>query len=85
MAKSPILAFALSALLPGLGQIYVMGSKGIPRALVFISCLGFAAIGFIFLIGFAIFPIVWLWCAVDAMGMAKLANDGELKDTLFGV
>jgi hypothetical protein len=30
-------------------------------------------------------PILWIWCAFDAMGCAKLVNDKMNKDTTFGV
>lgn len=84
MSKSPFLAFILSAI-PGLGHIYAMGKAGIPRALAFIGGVGLSLCLCLILIGFIMTPIVWIWCAIDAMGMAHLANKGELKNTTFGV
>jgi hypothetical protein len=84
MKKSPILAFILS-IIPGLGHIYAMGIKGVPRALVFLGGIGISLWFCLLLIGFLMVPVVWLWCAVDAMGMAVLANEAKIKDGVFGV
>lgn len=84
MSKSPTLAFILS-LVPGLGHIYAMGSAGIPRALAFVASIGVSLWFCLILIGFIMVPILWIWCAFDAMGMAAKINKGQIKDTTFGV
>lgn len=84
MSKSPTLAFILSVV-PGLGHVYAMGSAGIPRALAFAASIGVSLWFCLILIGFIMVPILWIWCAFDAMGCAKLVNDGMNKDTTFGV
>lgn len=84
MKKSPALALILS-IIPGLGHVYAMSSRGIPRALIFVASIGISLWFCLILIGFIMVPIIWLWCAVDAYGMAARANQGLNKNTLFGV
>jgi hypothetical protein len=84
VSKSPILAFILS-IVPGLGHIYAMGAAGIPRALAFAGGVGLSLVLCLLLIGFIMTPIVWIWCAVDAMGITHLVNQGDIKNTTFGV
>jgi len=84
MKKSPLLALILSVV-PGLGHIYAMGTAGIPRALVFMGSIGISLWFCLILIGFIMVPILWIWCAVDAYGMAARENRGLKKHTTFGV
>ncbi len=68
--RIPILAGALSLLVPGLGQFY-NGEIGKGVMLLF-SCL--------FLWVFLLFWIVWIWSVIDAYMVAEQANQRALAD-----
>lgn len=75
MRKSGILAGLLSLCIPGLGQIYVLGiGAGIARAFWFWIGLILAAIAMAAVVGLILFPLIWLWCAFDAWGLAGGKN-----------
>jgi len=75
-SKSPGLAAVLSFLYPGLGQIY-NGQVG--KAILFII-LGAISIGLMFVvIGYFLYPIIWIIGMVDAYNTAKNINDALLK------
>jgi len=74
--KSPGLAAVLSFLFTGLGQIY-NGQVG--KAILFIV-LGAISIGLMFVvIGFILYPIIWIIGIVDAYNTAKNANNALLR------
>jgi len=74
--RSPGLAAVLSFLYPGLGQIY---NGQIGKAILFII-LGAISIGLMFvIIGWFIYPIVWIIGMIDAYNVAKRANDALLR------
>lgn len=79
MEKSPIIAAALS-ILPGAGHVYVLGNGGFKRGLFFLASIGvslwFCLIG----IGFIMIAILWIWCILDAAGLATKYNKGELSN-----
>lgn len=68
--RIPVLAGALSLLVPGLGQFY-NGEIGKGVMLLF-SCL--------FLWVFLLFWIVWIWSVIDAYMVAEQANQRALGD-----
>jgi hypothetical protein len=75
MYKNPIIAAILS-IIPGAGHIYAMGpQKGFKRALFFLGCISLSMWLCFLVVGFLTTPIFWLWCVVDAAGMAKLENN----------
>jgi len=81
MKKSPLIALALS-IVPGLGQMYALGfQNGFKRGLFFLGSIGvsmwFCLIG----IGFIMVPVIWLWAAIDAAGLAVQINKGGLGTT----
>lgn len=67
---NPVLAALLSAILPGLGQIY---NRELERGLAFIA--GSIVSGFlaIFVIGLLIYPLVWVFAIYDAYTRAEQA------------
>jgi hypothetical protein len=81
MKKSPLIALALS-IVPGLGQMYALGfQNGFKRGLFFLGSIGvslwFCLIG----IGFIMVPVIWLWAAIDAAGLAAQINKGGFGNT----
>jgi TM2 domain-containing membrane protein YozV len=73
--KSTGIAAIASFVIPGLGQIYCGAiGRGI---MIFIGAI-IAACLIIVLIGFIIYPILWVWNIYDAYTMAKKINEGEI-------
>ncbi|WP_394326257.1 zinc ribbon domain-containing protein [Haloferax profundi] len=66
---NPFVAALLSALFPGLGQIY---NRELERGLVFIIATIVAAISTLVFVGFILFPAVWLYAIYDAYTRAEL-------------
>ena len=79
--KSILLAIVLSAILPGLGQIYLgLDSKGS----IFLIAYVISAILILFLIGFLLCAVIWIWALVDTIISTNSINNGEeVKDKLF--
>jgi TM2 domain-containing membrane protein YozV len=69
--KSKGLAAFLSLIFPGLGQLY---NGRIGRGLTFILVSIFSIFLMAGLIGFLIYPLVWLYGIVDAYNGAKMIN-----------
>ena len=69
--KSELLAAILSALFPGVGQIY---NGRIMRGLVFIVLGGIFAALMVVIIGFILYPLFWIYNVLDAYKTAKLIN-----------
>ena len=66
--KNILLAIILSVILPGLGQIY----------------LGLDRKGAIFLIGFLLCTVIWIWALIDTIISTNSINKGEeVVDKLF--
>lgn len=80
-SKNILLAIILSVIFPGLGQIYLgLDNKGayflIGYVISLILCL--------FLIGFLLCLVIWIWALVDAIQSTNALNNGEnVKDKLF--
>jgi TM2 domain-containing membrane protein YozV len=69
--KSEILAAILSAIFPGVGQIYNgRMMKGLVFIVIGIIC---AALGFV-VIGFILYPLFWLYNILDAYRGAQAIN-----------
>lgn len=79
--KNVLLSAILSILFPGLGQIYLgLTKKGISFIIVYIV----AWMLIIFVIGFVLAPIVWLWSLIDAIKSTEAINKGEyVEDKLL--
>lgn len=66
---NPFVAALLSALFPGLGQIY---NRELERGLVFVVATIVAAFSTLVFVGFLLFPAVWLFAIYDAYTRAEL-------------
>ena len=79
--KNIILAIILSVLLPGLGQIYLgLDRKGA----MFLIAYVISAILILFIIGFLLCIIIWIWALADAIMSTNALNRGEeVKDKLL--
>ncbi|KAB1197155.1 MULTISPECIES: zinc ribbon domain-containing protein [Haloferax] len=73
---NPFVAALLSAVFPGLGQIY---NRELERGLVFIVATVFAAFSTLVFVGFLLFPAVWLFAIYDAYTRAEL-RAAELRE-----
>lgn len=77
MEKSPLIALVLS-IVPGLGQIYVLGLQdGLKRGLFFLASIGVSIWFCLIAIGFIMVPIIWIWAALDAFGLAANTKNGS--------
>ena len=70
--KNPIIAAALSLVIPGLGQVY---AGDLLRGFAILAALGFSFCLMALIIGFIIFPATWIFAIVDAYNMIKKQND----------
>ena len=76
---NPFVAAALSAVIPGLGQLYNRElSKGI--ALIVIAMV--AALSTIIIVGIVLYPIVWVYAIYDAYKTAE--RQGSAADATAG-
>jgi TM2 domain-containing membrane protein YozV/ribosomal protein L40E len=66
---NPFVAGALSALFPGLGQLY---NRELERGLAFMVGGMTAAFSALVLVGFILYPAVWLYAIYDAYTRADL-------------
>jgi TM2 domain-containing membrane protein YozV len=64
---NPFVAAALSALFPGLGQIY---NRELEKGLIVIVASLVSLFLVIFLVGFLLYPLVWLYAIYDAYTVA---------------
>jgi TM2 domain-containing membrane protein YozV/ribosomal protein L40E len=64
---NPFIAAVLSALFPGLGQIY---NRQLEKGLAIIVVSFLTMLSTLVLIGFVLFPIVWLYAIYDAYKVA---------------
>lgn len=69
---NPFVAAVLSALFPGLGQIY---NRELERGLAFIVGSFLALLSTLVLVGFVLYPLVWLYAIYDAYTRAELRAD----------
>lgn len=69
--KNRSVATVLSFFWAGLGQIY---NGEIGKGIIFIIAAGISALLYFIMIGFFIWPIVWIWGMVDANNSAKRIN-----------
>ena len=79
--KNIILAIILSVILPGLGQIYLgLDRKGA----IFLIAYVVSAILILFLIGFLLCTVIWIWALIDTIISTNSINKGEeVVDKLF--
>jgi len=79
--KNTLLAVILSALLPGLGQIYLgLDNKGAILLIAYVV----SAILILLFIGVILVIILWIWALVDTIMSANALNRGEeVEDKLF--
>lgn len=76
--KNAGLAGVASAVMPGLGQIY---NGEIGKGIVIIFLSGLSVLLMFVLVGFIIFPIVWIYAVYDAYKTAEGINAGEVVIT----
>lgn len=69
--KNPSIAVVLSFFWPGLGQIY---NGQIGKGVMFMIAAGLSALLMWVLVGFLLYPVVWIWGMVDANSSAKRIN-----------
>lgn len=74
--KNPWIAAVLSFLFTGLGQIY---NGQIGKGIGFIILGVVFALTVIFLIGFILYPLFWIYNIYDAYKTAKKINSGAIK------
>lgn len=80
---NPFVAAVLSAVFPGLGQIY---NRELEKGIAVIVASFVAALSALVLIGFILFPAVWLYAVWDAYTVAdrqreeREADDAETED-----
>ena len=79
--KSPFIAFVLSFIFPGLGQLYNnQNHKGLLLIIVYVVSWILCLI----LIGFILALLIWVYGMYDAITTANALNNGELvEDKLF--
>ena len=79
--KNILLAIILSVILPGLGQIYLgLDRKGA----IFLIAYVVSAILILFLIGFLLCTVIWIWALIDTIISTNSINKGEeVVDKLF--
>jgi TM2 domain-containing membrane protein YozV len=65
---NPVLAALLSALLPGLGQIY---NRELERGLAFVVASVVSGVLVVFVVGLLIYPLVWVFAIYDAYTRAE--------------
>lgn len=65
---NPFVAAVLSALLPGLGQIY---NRELGKGLAIMVGSFLAAVSALVLVGFVLFPAIWLYAVYDAYRVAE--------------
>ncbi|HUU76509.1 MAG TPA: hypothetical protein VMW63_10570 [Methanoregulaceae archaeon] len=73
--RNPGISAILSALVPGLGQIY-NGQTGKGLVFLLLAVILFLSIGF--LVGIVLYPLFWMYAIYDAYESAKKINTGEL-------
>lgn len=79
--KNVVLAIILSVIFPGLGQIYLRLDK---KGAYFIIGYVISAILILFLIGFLLCLVIWIWALVDTIQSVNAINNGEnVEDKLF--
>ncbi|SEO22299.1 hypothetical protein SAMN04487948_101180 [Halogranum amylolyticum] len=67
---NPFVAAALSALIPGLGQLY---NRELEKGLGFIVASLFAVLSAVIVVGFVLYPIIWVYAIYDAYTTAERA------------
>lgn len=65
---NPFVAATLSALIPGLGQIY---NRELERGIAFIIASFVAGLSVVVLIGLVLYPLVWVYSIYDAYTRAE--------------
>ena len=64
---NPFVAAVLSALFPGLGQLY---NRELEKGLVIVVAGLVAALSMVILVGFVLYPVVWVYAIYDAYKVA---------------
>ncbi len=70
--KNPGFAVVLSFFVPGLGQIY---NGQIMKGIIFIVLASFFGFLTVFLIGYILYPLFWIYNLYDAYNTAKRYNE----------
>ena len=65
---NPFVAAVLSALFPGLGQLY---NRQLEKGIVFVAAGMVAALSMIVVVGIVLYPAVWLYAIYDAYRVAE--------------
>ena len=79
---NPFVAAALSAILPGLGQLY---NRELERGLAFVAAGVLAGLSTVVLVGVVLYPVVWLYAIYDAYtraegrGAARATDDASSR------
>lgn len=71
---NPFVAALASAVLPGLGQLY---NRELTKGLVLFAAAIFAAFSVAFVIGFLLYPAVWIYAIYDAYKVAERQSARE--------
>jgi len=71
---NPFVAAGLSVLLPGLGQLY---NRELQKGILVIAASLLAAASAIVVIGFVLYPAVWIYAIYDAYVVADRQSDEE--------
>lgn len=77
---NPFVAGALSALVPGLGQLY---NRELKRGIAFLVAGVVAGFSVIFAVGIVLYPLVWVYAIYDAYKRADLRAE-ELRSEAAG-
>lgn len=75
---NPFVAALLSAVFPGLGQLY---NRELERGLAFMVASLVAALSALVLVGFVLYPAVWLYAIYDAYTRAERTTDDAEERT----
>ena len=74
---NPFVAALLSALFPGLGQLY---NRELEKGLVIIAAGILAVFSAVILVGFVLYPAVWLYAIYDAYTVAERQSGARGPD-----
>jgi TM2 domain-containing membrane protein YozV len=73
---NPFVAAVLSAVFPGLGQLY---NRELEKGLLVIAASFIAGLSALILVGFVLFPLVWLYAVWDAYRVADRQGAGNAR------
>ncbi|QLG29024.1 zinc-ribbon domain-containing protein [Halorarum halophilum] len=79
---NPFVAAVLSAVFPGLGQLY---NRELEKGLLVIAASILAVLSAVILVGFVLYPAVWLFAIYDAYTVAERQSATGGRDAMRGV